>query len=125
MFSKRNKITLSVMCFLLTYPVCVSADTIFYCVSEKVVQVSTGEIEQYSDEKFKIKVSPEKIMFASDGYFGSAIFEKKHIHTFLSDDYWQVSSDWSVMTFDEGHFNYAMLRIGGHVTAIIATCDKF
>ena len=48
----------------------VHAETVFYCESANFVVVEDG-IEEYRNEKFKIKVSSDKVRFSGDGYFGS------------------------------------------------------
>ena len=99
------------------------AETVFYCESANFVVVEDG-VEEYRNEKFKIKVTSDKVRFSGDGYFGSTEID---FSEYVNDDSWIAVGEFGITSLKEGqHFLHAYIGFGANlVIAIKGECSKF
>ena len=99
------------------------AETIFFCESTDFVVIKDGA-ENYRNQKFKIKVTSEKVKFSGDSYFGSTEMEFRH---YVNDKSWIAGGKFGTTALHEGTtFSHAYVGYGNlSVVAIKGECSKF
>ena len=99
------------------------AETVFFCESTNFVIVKEG-VEEYRNEKFKIKVTSDKIRFSGDGYFGSS--ETNH-REYVNDGTWIAGGTFGTTSLREGpQFLHAYNSFSDNfLVAIKGECSKF
>ena len=78
--------------------------------------------KRFKPEKFKMKVTQERVLFGSGGFFNNTEME---IHLFGSPNLFTARDRFSILGFENGVFTYGGLLIGENVQAITARCDDF
>ena len=118
---KVTKAVLTVIAFsVLALPV-KAEEKVWYCEMNSIAESSMIGTETFRTEKFKMKVTQEKVVYGSGGYFD----DNEHGFSFFGNqNYWHAASEFSITSFHEGRFYYASVT-DRSVIAISARCEDF
>lgn len=108
---------------LFTFAIPLKAEEkVWYCEMTGFTSTTpTKGVETYENQRFKFRVTPEKVVLRSDGYFGRLSID---IINFYDAHNFNAGDDYVVLVFDYGKFNYVSATFEGTV-AVSARCDDF
>ena len=103
---------------------------IYYCQSNKNIDIENGKVTTYKDERFKFKRTSEGLIFGCEKCFlqgetltfknfdvGSELFSYRD-----NDD--RTGQSTVIFKYDEGNFNYSFVSYES-VTSVTGTCSIF
>jgi hypothetical protein len=96
-------------------------EDVYFCNMMENIDIKNHDMQKIELYHFKFMVTPEKIIFGSDGYFEDS-FINIYQH-FNPDEFYGGDKD-SVFKFISPNFYYADI-FTENVKVITATCDRF
>ena len=96
-------------------------EKVWYCEMTGLAQIDANGVESFQPQKFKMKVTPEKVVFGSGGAFNDLT---ESIDFWAGSESWGISGNGSSGRFREKMFHYVFAS-HEFALAISARCDDF
>lgn len=101
---------------------------VYYCQTNKNIDIKNGKITTYKDEKFKFQRAPEGLIFGSDKSYLQNIkltFKNFDVGTELFSYRDDKSGESSlIFKYEKGNFNMSHI-LYENVTSMTGTCSTF
>ena len=120
LFSRMTPIVMAILLSFSSSPLWAQED-VYFCNMMENIDIKNHDMQKIELYHFKFMVTPEKIIFGSDGYFEDS-FINIYQH-FNADEFYGGDKD-SVFKFISPNFYYADI-FTENVKVITATCDRF
>ena len=101
---------------------------VYYCETNKNIDIKNGKITTYENEKFKFKRNLKGLKFGSEGFLENVILPLKNFDTgselfaYRNRDYSGASN--LIIYYQEGNFNISYVTYGS-VYSMTGTCSIF
>lgn len=96
-------------------------EKVWYCEMTGLAHTTSEGAETYKPEKFKLKVTPELVLFGKGGITSDL---KLPIAWWGTEINWRASGDYDTLMFEDGLLNYAT-ALSNVAVAFSARCDDF
>ena len=96
-------------------------EKVWYCEMTSFVETNKNGSKRQTEERFKFKVTRQKVVFGSGGYFDGAKMDMTNFQTL---DWFIASDPVSTIFFSNDEVHFAKAE-GNYAHAISARCEEF